>query len=325
MGFLLLTGALNKDEPAAPPPRDILKEGQATLSAYEQLFPQEFAIEKDSANRYAGLSQELVGKYGPGLTKTIRELSDTPESKGLYDELNRQATEELAAGSKLTPSMRREIEQYTRGSQASRGFGYSPTDASEEIFTLGSAGETLKANRRQFAQGVLSFDTARNQQASGAALQSVFGQVPTPPQGTPFTPYAADVANTNFNAGWTDKISTRNYNAAINAALIGAIGQIAGSAGSAAGACWVAREVFGEGNVLWKIFQAWLLADAPGWLRYTYMQYGERTARWLHDKPRLKKLVRWWMARRIATVLGSRIPDLGNPKPQTLSAGRYSK
>jgi hypothetical protein len=304
MGLLLATGALEKDEPDAPKPRSVLQEGKDTLSAYEQLFPQEFEIERGSANRYAGLSQELVGKYGPDLTKTIRELSDTPESKRLYDELNTQASEELAAGSSLTPSMRREAEQYTRSGQAARGFGFSPNDLTQEVMTLGTAGETLKANRRQFAQGVLSFDQARNQQASGAALQSVFGQVPTPPQATPFTPYAADVANTNFNAGWTDKISTRNYNAAVNAALIGAIGQIVSSGASAgAGACWVAREVFGERSALWQLFQGWLLMEAPAWLRWLYLHCGELCARWLHDKPRAKTLVRWWMARRIWTHL----------------------
>lgn len=306
MGLLLATGALKKKEPAAPPPRTVLQEGRDTLTAFEQLFPQQFGIEEQAANKYAGLSEGIVSKYAPALTKSIRDLSATPESTAIYDELNRQASEELHAGSTLTPSMRRELEQYTRAGAAARGFGYGPSDLTSEVMTLGSAGEELKGRRRGFAQDVLSFDTARNQAASSAALQSVFGEVPTPPQATPFQPYAADVNNTNFNAGWTDKIATRNYNAAVTGALIGAIGQIvgggAGAAGKAAG-CWVAREVFGEENALWQIFQSWLFEDGPRWLRWLYLRRGERWARWLQDKPRVKKMVRAWMAGRVWTRL----------------------
>lgn len=309
MGLLLATGALEKDEPAAPPPRTVLQEGQETLSAYEKLFPQQFEIEAGAARRYAGLSEELVRDYAPRLTTSIRELSETPESKRIYNELNRQAAEDLEAGSALTPSMRLEIEQYVRGGQSARGFGFGPSDLTEEVFTLGTAGEQLRGRRRDFAQGVLGFDQARNQIASSAALQSVFGQVPTPPQATPFQPYAADVYNTNFNAGWTDKIATRNYNAAINAALIGAIGDIVSSGASAgAGACWVAREVFGESSALWQLFQSWLLIDAPPWFRSLYARHGQRCAEWLKDKPRVKAIVRGWMTRRIWTRLRRQIP-----------------
>lgn len=308
MGLLLATGALKKKEPDNPPPRTVLQEGQETLTAFEKLFPQQFGIEEEAANKYAGLSEGIVSKYAPALTKTIRDLSATPESTVLYDELNRQANEELKAGSTLTPSMRRELEQYTRAGAAARGFGYGPSDLTEEVMTLGSAGEALKTQRRGFAQDVLSFDTARNQNASSAALQSVFGEVPTPPAATPFQPYAADVNNTNFNAGWTNKISTRNYNAAVTGALIGAIGSIVGgAAGGATKACWVAREVFGEENALWRIFQSWLFEDAPAWLRWLYLRRGERWARWLQDKPRVKKIVRAWMARQIGTKLKAEI------------------
>jgi hypothetical protein len=82
--------------------------------------------------------------------------------------------------------------------------------------------------------------------------------------------------------------------------LIGAIGQIVGGAGhAAAGACWVARSVFGERSALWRLFQAWLFADAPGWFRWVYLRYGERAAVWLQDKPRIKAIVRRWMLGRI--------------------------
>jgi polysaccharide export outer membrane protein len=48
--------------------------------------------------------------------------------------------------------------------------------------------------------------------------------------------------------------------------------------------CWVAREVYGEHNPQWLLFRAWLLTDAPIWLRDTYAAHGEDVAAWIHDK-----------------------------------------
>lgn len=291
-----------RKEPKAPPPRSLVEEGKKTLAAYQELFPLQFNIEEEAARRYAGLSQSIVGGYAPELTKTISGLYGTPESEGLYGELNRQALEELQAGSQLTPSMTREVQQNVRAGQAARGMGFGPTDVYEEAMTLGSAGEALKASRRGFAQGVYGMDVARTQPAAAAALQSVFGEIPTPPGASPFNPYASDLYNTNFNADWTNKISVRNYNAAMNAALMGMIGQIIGGGGGAAGAaigCWVAREVFGMESCLWRLFQDWLFHAAPRWLVHAYLVLGPWFAHWIHDKPRAKAIVRHWMARRV--------------------------
>jgi hypothetical protein len=75
------------------------------------------------------------------------------------------------------------------------------------------------------------------------------------------------------------------------------------AAGSIAGgmiaACWVAREVYGIENPKWLEFREWMLNDAPSWLRNLYLKYGERTAKFISNKPRVKSIIRKWMNTKI--------------------------
>ena len=66
------------------------------------------------------------------------------------------------------------------------------------------------------------------------------------------------------------------------------------------GACWVAREVYGAENPRWLLFRAWLMTQAPSWLRETYLAHGEEFAAWIHDKPVLKAGIRMLMEAAIA-------------------------
>jgi polysaccharide export outer membrane protein len=66
------------------------------------------------------------------------------------------------------------------------------------------------------------------------------------------------------------------------------------------GVCWVAREVYGPENPQWLLFRAWLLTEAPDWLREAYVEHGEEFAAWIHDKPLAKAAVKALMDRVIA-------------------------
>jgi len=61
------------------------------------------------------------------------------------------------------------------------------------------------------------------------------------------------------------------------------------------GMCWVAREVYGVHNPQWLLFRAWLLTDAPSWLRDAYGAYGPEVAAWIHDKPVVKAALKGLM------------------------------
>ena len=86
--------------------------------------------------------------------------------------------------------------------------------------------------------------------------------------------------------------------------LLSGLGSIAG--GFIAAGCWVAREVYGQRNPRWVIFRAWLMSDAPAWFRKLYITYGPRFAKFISDKPKVKRVIRWWMDRRINSYVRKR-------------------
>lgn len=77
-------------------------------------------------------------------------------------------------------------------------------------------------------------------------------------------------------------------------------GQVA--TGGQGGTCWVARAVYGETNPRWLLFRAWLLGEAPAWLRELYIAHGEQFAAYIHDKPLLKAAIRTLMDQAIASA-----------------------
>jgi hypothetical protein len=56
--------------------------------------------------------------------------------------------------------------------------------------------------------------------------------------------------------------------------------------------CWVARAAFGEADIRWMIFRAWLLEDAPAWFRRLYIRYGEAVGTWLAPREGARGIVR---------------------------------
>lgn len=65
-------------------------------------------------------------------------------------------------------------------------------------------------------------------------------------------------------------------------------------------ACWVARTVYGEHDLRWRMFRNWLMGEAPAWFRALYIAHGPTFAAWIADKPALKRAIRAWMNSKIA-------------------------
>lgn len=72
-----------------------------------------------------------------------------------------------------------------------------------------------------------------------------------------------------------------------------------GALGSAGFICWVAREVYGIDNPKWLQFREWMLTKASDNLRNYYIEYGERIAKSIRNKPKIKALIRKWMDSKI--------------------------
>jgi hypothetical protein len=56
--------------------------------------------------------------------------------------------------------------------------------------------------------------------------------------------------------------------------------------------CWVARAAFGETDIRWMIFRAWLIDDAPAWFRSLYIRHGELVGSWLSGRNGARRVVR---------------------------------
>jgi hypothetical protein len=72
----------------------------------------------------------------------------------------------------------------------------------------------------------------------------------------------------------------------------GGMGGMGGGGMGMGGFCWVAREVYGVDNPKWLTFRHWMLTSGPEWLVDIYGAHGEEFARWIHDKPAAKAVVR---------------------------------
>jgi len=69
--------------------------------------------------------------------------------------------------------------------------------------------------------------------------------------------------------------------------------------------CWVARAAFGDRDLRWLIFRAWLLEDAPAWFRAVLDVDGEEAGRWLRSRPNARQLVRFAMGFAVRRKLAS--------------------
>ena len=71
-------------------------------------------------------------------------------------------------------------------------------------------------------------------------------------------------------------------------------------AGFGLGGCFVARECIPD---QWEAFYFWKELVGPKWFRSFYDSNAEKFAKWLKDKPKVKKLVANWMITRINSII----------------------
>ena len=81
----------------------------------------------------------------------------------------------------------------------------------------------------------------------------------------------------------------------------GAIGNLAGGYGNIMrSGCFVARECIPD---QWEAFYFWKELVGPKWFKSLYDSNAEKFAKWLKDKPKVKKLVANWMIARINSII----------------------
>lgn len=151
-------------------------------------------------------------------------------------------------------------------------------------------------------QAILGRPSAAFAQQQGVSGQGAgLTQMGGPSLFNPESSYANNIYGGNQQATNARNIAQAQANAAMNAAGISAVGNIAAAA-TPKFPCWVAREVYGASNPKWKEFRNWLLTRAPKWFHDLYLKYGAQFAKFISTKPRTKSLIRRWMDSRISTL-----------------------
>ena len=144
-----------------------------------------------------------------------------------------------------------------------------------------------------------------NQQPSTAAnfYQTTNPEIPVQLQNAFTSLYGSQANYLSSTYGAQVGAISRQPNAFQNfATAAGGVKDLAGGFGTLAGAgllCWVAREVYGIENPKWLQFREWMLTKASDNLRNFYIEYGERIAESIRNKPKIKAIIRKWMDSKI--------------------------
>ena len=261
---------------------------------------------------------------------------------GLRTQMIGMAQEELALGGSLSDREKRNIEQASRSAMGARGRGRDFSAVVDEVANNDMFSRQRLNERRQFAGQVIGMaDQGRQMdqafkaqrigleqatsadpflaltgRASGASVgagQNLYGnaaaginagpQLFNPAQGAEFMANQSAMVN-SYNSAIYGADQARS--GAIIGGALSAVGSLGGGIAQGMGtasACWVAREVYGEHNPTWKLFRHWMLFLSPFWFRSIYLTFGERFARFIKNKPRLKSRIRVWMDTKIKEVV----------------------
>lgn len=273
------------------------------MSMYGQIAPELARIEASNKRAQVGGDVETLGQYAGDVSRTLRQASGNAT---LLDLLTREAEAGLQADG-LDPATAAAAAQSVRSAQAGRGMMTAgmPAVSQEALFGADRA-RMLRDRARSFASGVVGLNQGAGGDASMVLLgrpSQTLGWAPGAVAGAsayipgsvfnPESPYAGNLYASNAAYDWQYKQADPSTMARIGQ-VSNTFGEFVGSVGKGFIGCWVAREVYGQGDE-WMEFRAWLLSLAPQWFRALYIRFGPRLAAWLSDKPRLKRIVRRWM------------------------------
>jgi hypothetical protein len=138
----------------------------------------------------------------------------------------------------------------------------------------------------------------------GASTASNFYQTTNPDAGVNLSNISASLYNTLANyqssnyGNYIKAVSSQPNGFQNFATLAGGISDLANAGTGVAKmgiACWVAREVYGIDNPKWLQFREWMFTKASDNLRNFYLEYGERIAESIRNKPKIKAIIRKWM------------------------------
>ena len=283
-----------------------------------------------AAQRLADIKD--VETLGGRATAALR--ASDPMQQAIVNQLNALAADRYSASGQLSPQEMRGAQQSARLSGLSRGrVGDVGTVASEvlnrEQALSARRQEALQAAQMAFfanqATAADPFQAILGRPAQAPGMGMASSQFAAGLAGQQLGPNLFD-PNAGINLGLQNQANLSNYQSSIYGSqagfagaqsqargnMIGGIasglGALAGGAlggplgaslgaslGKSAAGCWVAREVFGNENLMWVLFRQWLHEDSPKWFFNLYIKHGEKFAQFISDKPLIKRVIRKWM------------------------------
>ncbi len=297
---------------------------QATLSnlsptKMQMTTPGLFDLLEEQSSRAGALQREqlqlqresdvgALQEFAPQVVEAYREAD--PYSTGLAQQQTAMAEDLYQRAQGLNPEQQRLVDQQALGMAQRQG---RATDQSaiagqllgRESYLSGLRGQAAGMGQQAFGMNrQLAGDvgmTLLGRPSSAIGLGgSMLGQATAGASG-PMGPQLFD-PNVGINMALQQRGQDVTFQGMQAQAKAAGQAGIMGAAGSIAGAaimCWVAREVYGIENPKWLEFREWMLNDAPSWLRNLYLKYGERTAKFISNKPRIKSIIRKWMNTKI--------------------------
>lgn len=291
---------------------------QAQMQLFQELQPEFSKLESNYQKSQQESQLQGLQERAPSYIQAFQRASGTlPGIQGMQ----KYAAELQAMPAEygLDPQERRAIEQQTRAAYAARGTALGDQSALSEVLNryqfenqrrieedqlrmqrqMAAAG--LTGNIAQLASPALTSFYQQPMYAgnfAGNTVQSaLMGQQQAGPQlFNPESQTGFGLAGGVYNSKVQGAIGQAQANASMIGGITGAVGTLGGAAILK---CYIAREVYGQGNPMWMLFRNWLANDAPKWLLRWYIKHSELVAKFISDKPALKTIIRSWMNKQI--------------------------
>jgi hypothetical protein len=279
-------------------------QAQNFTSQSQNLLGMYQGLQGDSVNAQGAYGNQLVNMYGQmgaGATQqAVNGMSDW--NRQIYNNFGQQAANDLSLGSSLNSQETMQAQQAARAAAGARGLTGNQAVGMEVLnsYQLGNQRQqqrqqtALQANQmgnqqqqfgaQAFLQPSMQMSNIYSMPGMIDQTQASFGNM-GPSFLQPESQYLANIRATNAQVAMAQE-QARATRSAGNASMWGGI------AGGLIALCWVAREVYGSEDVRWMVFRDWLTSDAPKWLLNLYKKHGEGFAKFISDKPILKRIVK---------------------------------
>jgi len=252
------------------------------LAAARVADPEYYKTRESTADSLGKLLQSTTANLGAGMTESERRevgssLDLSASRNGTLNAPSNLATVQRAMNFGTAGQARQNEQQNQLAKAISSSTAFLPAAKSGvDVFQVATGKPSYNSNDNRFNTNTANGDASQNANSLLNTGSSMWG------------------TNANNNAQMALQNDQQNDWGT-------RLGQITSALGAVGGVmmCWVAREVYGAENPKWLQFRTWLLMEAPNWLFNWYAENGEEFAKYIHDKPLLKRIVKWFMDSKI--------------------------